>query len=190
MSVCLSLLQKSVKARAFKSYSFWTNFKREMEELVRSLGLSTVLAICTVTLPAGQWLRGYLLVAKWCECVTHHWAVSSREVTARRTILIPPFFSVGYILFLFPVRLPAAVQDCVKTSQCQCSNPSLISRQESIYCGKKWKVPTHWKILKIPCTTGSSLQTLSMPRQRQQWLRRHCARCIPQRVFWTACLLY
>jgi len=72
MSVCLSLLQKSVKAPTFKSYSFWINLKRELEELVRYLGLSTVSAICTVTLPAGQWQRGCLLVAKCCECAAHH----------------------------------------------------------------------------------------------------------------------
>jgi hypothetical protein len=71
-SVCLSLLQKSVKARTFKSYSFWTNLTRELEEPVQYLRLSTVSAIFTVTLPAGQWLWVYLLVAKWCECAALH----------------------------------------------------------------------------------------------------------------------
>jgi len=33
LSVYMSLLQKSVKARTFKSYSFWTNLKRELESL-------------------------------------------------------------------------------------------------------------------------------------------------------------
>lgn len=124
LSVCLSLLQKSVKARTFKSYSLWTNLKRELEELVRHLGLSTVSAIYSVTVPAGQWLRGYLLVAKWCECAAHHKAVSSREVIAMRRILISPHFSVGYISFLFRARLPTAVHDSAQTPKCQCNNPS------------------------------------------------------------------
>ena len=96
---------------------------------------------------------------------------------------------------MFRSRLPTAVHDSTQTPKCQCNNPSpkvqlhwcyslhkwspskmLISRQESIYCGKKWRVSTHWKILKIPWTTGSPSHTLSMPRQRKQRLLWHCAR--------------
>ena len=207
LSVCLSLLQKSVKAGTIKSYSFWTDLKRELEELVRYLGLSTVSVICTMTLPAGQWLRGYLLVAKWCECAAHHWALSIREVIAMRRILISPFFK-RWVYFVsvsctsphsstrqytdtrmsvqqpLPESAPSLVLHSLHKWN---SSKMLISRQESIYCRKKWRVPTHWKLLKISWTTGSPSHTLSMPRL---W-RSGCGGTVhytPQRVFWAACL--